>query len=762
MVRKLYISLSVILGIAALVALMFFLDPGQVSAADPLLQTSYMNTQPSSSIDVNMVISDALAYIHTQQKPDGGIASFGPDSDPDSTARAVLAVAAAGRSISWMSTMTGTTMIYYLRDNAISYTHDLTGELFPSRAGLLMAAASAANENPTSFGGMDLITELEGSYQPATGAYSTTAKQGWTSGAASDLTQAWAVFGLSSAGRQIPVTATTFLVDSQGVNGSWGFGDPDTTALAVVALIGSGHVEPTAQVIQVAHEYFQDIQLPNGGWRPVWDTDPLNADTTGWIMQALVVAGYDPPTESWANIDGNPFSALVSLQKPDGGIGGTYVNAYSTADAIIGLTGQPLFFQGDEIRAWRALSWMNEFQNPDGSWSSLFGHPAGATADTVLAYLSAGYDPYSVVASGSITSAMDYLAEHAWDYVAGENSGPDTAGKLALTVQAAGEDAHDFAGVDIVHVLTSTHYSPTLGAFGILTNTWHQALGMLGLVSAGENVPISATQTLLGLQQMDGGWKYDLGAWSFNSEPDSTGLAMQALLSVGISPSHTSIISATLFLHSSQDESGGWDNSNSTAYAIQGLLAAGEDLHADAWLVNGHSPYNALEAYQKVDGPFIFDFDSPWVLPVDDFYATRQALPALLGVYYPFSTTNLMIFSPTDRGPDPDRTLAIEARPEWGGSVNVVIPYGSDLDQDGDLTLDWRVEGSSEWVTGTIAHRANGYYTATLPITLPVVHEMRATFSDPDVVQFGETLTGSVSLISTLEPFFVYLPTVNR
>jgi hypothetical protein len=34
--------------------------------------------------------------------------------------------------------------------------------------------------------------------------------------------------------------------------------------------------------------------------------------------------------------------ALVSLQKPDGSIGGTYANPYSTAEAIIGLSGVPL------------------------------------------------------------------------------------------------------------------------------------------------------------------------------------------------------------------------------------------------------------------------------------------------------------------------------------------------------------------------------------------------------------------------------------
>jgi hypothetical protein len=38
----------------------------------------------------------------------------------------------------------------------------------------------------------------------------------------------------------------------------------------------------------------------------------------------------------------NPVDALMGLQKPDGSIGGSYANPYSTAEAIIGLAGIPL------------------------------------------------------------------------------------------------------------------------------------------------------------------------------------------------------------------------------------------------------------------------------------------------------------------------------------------------------------------------------------------------------------------------------------
>lgn len=753
--RKLRVILAICVGMLFFGLLLAYLHPGQVQAAPSSYNESSL---AESSLDVTNVISKALAYIATNQQADGGIDGFGLGSDTGSTARAILALAAAGRSIDWMAHITtGRTTLDYLDKNAITYTHDTTGTLFPAQAGLLLAAVSAVDADPMNFGGMDIISELEAAYNPVTGAYSTTASQGYNNGVASDINQGWAIFGLSAAGRPVPVSATNLLINSQAQDGTWSFGSPDATALVVVALIGSGNILPHDTAIQNAIDYFRDTQLSNGGWRSGWDIDPVNADTTAWIMQALASAGYTPVTSSWEKESGNPRVALISLQKPDGSIGGSYVNPYSTIEAIFGLAENPLFFFGSSHRALRALTWMNEIQNSDGSWPDFFA-PAGATADAVLAYASAGFDPYTVIASNSFTSAMDYLASQAVPYSA---SDPASAGKLALAVEAAGGDAHNFNGLDIIGVLTSTHFSPTLGAFGVMTNTWHQAFAIMGLAAAGESVPISATHTLLNLQQPDGGWKYDLGPWSISSDADSTGLALQALIAIGTSPTHTSILSATSFLKAQQDDQGGWGNANSTAYAIQGLLSVGEDLQNE-WLVDGQSPLGALANYQKVDGPFVFDWDSPWVIPNDDFFATRQAIPALMNVYYPYTPTSLADFLSFQRGADPDRMVAAAARPTWGNSVDITIPFGSDLDRDGSLSLDWRVLGDTNWITGTAVSRADGYFTATLPITLPFSYEFSATFLDPDGVQAGLIITDSISMISVLMPRQIFLPTITK
>ena len=286
------------------------------------------------------VINQAVAYLQANQQEDGGITGFSGTSDADTTARAVLGLAASGQPLPSLVPSTGLTLLNYLESQAVTYTHDENGLLYPGRAGLLLAAVAVAGGTPQQFGGMNLLSELEASFHWSTGAYSTLASGGYSSGAASDLSQAWAVLGLSLAGQPVPAPAVGYLLGTQAPDGSWGSMDPDTTALAVIALLASGQVQTSDPAVTNALIVFHRTQQANGGWRPEWDTDPLNADSTAWILQALYAAGEDLAT--WAATEGDPVSALAGLQKEDGSIGGTYANTYSTAEALLGLAGRPL------------------------------------------------------------------------------------------------------------------------------------------------------------------------------------------------------------------------------------------------------------------------------------------------------------------------------------------------------------------------------------------------------------------------------------
>jgi hypothetical protein len=196
------------------------------------------------------------------------------------------------------------------------------------------------------------------------------------------------------------------------------------------------------------------------------------------------------------------------------------------------------------------------------------------------------------------------------------------------------------------------------------------------------------------------------------------------------------------------------------AYAIQGLLAAGEDLTAD-WLKAGRSPFGALAAAQKSDGPFSSEWLPSWL---DYGPVTWQVIPPLLGVPFPFHGTDLKPFRDVHRGPDPDRLVAALPRATWGDSVDVLIPFGSDIDFDSFVDLAWRVAGEVDWVTGTTIYRADGYFSATLPLTELVAYEFQVTFEDRiAMVQYGSQISETiVSPIVTLEPYYVHLPFVIK
>ncbi len=752
MSRKWHVFIPVVMGILPLIVFVALVSPAFQAKAQPAPIAAAYN----SPIYNSQSISKAVGYLQSKQLPNGGIEGWVVgQADEFTTIKTVQALAAAGRPLQALTSVSGTTPLDYLAARAITYTHAETGtgQLFPGRAGMLAVAVAAGEGDPYSFGGMNIIHELTNTYHPATGAYSTTAVQGWTSGAAGAINQVWSILSLAAVQVAVPVSATDFLIGLQEGDGGWGYGfggDVDTTALVLQALLASGNVEPTHIKAQEGLTFLRSQQAASGGWQ-AWGS--LSPDSTAVAIQAIAAAGYTPVAASWAAASGRaPHDDLLGLQAADGSLDG---NALSTAHAILGLAEAPLPILARLPRAKLALSWMNSQQNADGSWSSLGSPHPGATCDAALAFAAAGLDPATVMATGSALSPMDYLSATAQSFV---TKTADSAGKLAMVVAAAGQDPRNFGGVNIIHTLTNTWYSPTLGAFGVPTNTWHQAFAILGMAAAGEPVHVSATQTLLGLQQPDGGWSYDLGyVWT---TPDDTGLAMQALIAAGVPPTHTSLISATAFLRAQQDQDGGWGNANSTAFAVQGLLAAGENL--PDWQKNGHTPYAALAAYQKPDGPFVYMWDSPWGKPTDDFFATRQAVPALLGRYTPFTpTAALSTFTAVSRGADPDRILAVAPRVAWGNSVKVLVPFGSDLDMDASVELDWRALGQTAWIAAALS-RGEGVFTATLPLTRPLTYEFRATLTDVDGVQYGAALTNSVMLTTTLKPYSVHLPLVVK
>jgi hypothetical protein len=101
----------------------------------------------------------AAAWLRTQQQADGGFSNgFVPGSDPGATADAVLAIAALGESpAAWV--LEDNSPLYFLEQSAAS------GSIAGSGAFAKLAlAAIAADADPHSFGGVDLIAEILDDY----------------------------------------------------------------------------------------------------------------------------------------------------------------------------------------------------------------------------------------------------------------------------------------------------------------------------------------------------------------------------------------------------------------------------------------------------------------------------------------------------------------------------------------------------------------------------------------------------------------------
>ena len=278
----------------------------------------------------------------------------------------------------------------------------------------------------------------------------------------------------------------------------------------------------------------------------------------------------------------------------------------------------------EELAALAGLQWLRGQQSADGS----FGGNVGATLDTVLAGAAAGENMARWRGADGKTP-WDFLRKEAGKFATRDESRA-SAGKLALMVAAAGLDPRSFAGQNLV-VSMSQVYSPTTGAFG--ESNWDQAFNMLGWRAASETVPVTATALLVQRMNEDGGW-----GWTASSESDvdTSALAVQALLAAGEPVTSTAVVSGLAYIQAAQNDDGGFpylptsptdtsSNSNSTAFVVQAILAAGQDPLDWTTGISATTPISFLLGQQTPDGGFAFT--TP---PANDF-AARQAVPALLG-----------------------------------------------------------------------------------------------------------------------------------
>lgn len=558
------------------------------------------------------VIDGAFDYLATQMNPDGGLMWMDESSSAAVTLRAVLAMAANNLSQDRLVSSDGLRPIDYLAAEGVKWVNQEESEepsFNVARAGQLLTAIAAANADPHYFGEQptDLLALVNANYDSATGIYGAATTDSVTD-------QIWAILGLAANDSAIPEEAAAWLAGTQDEEGRWndGYGSYlDTTPIAMLALAAADSYDMSSDVIEAGMTFMWDNQDHDGGWLTEWDTT-TNASITSAMLQTIAAFDDVPMSSNWQVEGGNPYSAVAALQQENGMIGGDYANAYSTTDALLGLSGKPQYQLGDLTQASNAFDFLFASEGSDGGWTSV-----GQTMDVILAIEAAGWQPSTLQIETN--SPLVYLNANLESYI---ESSPDAIGKAILGLIALGENPNDFNGLNLPELLME-QYDEEAGAFGDPGNTWYQALPILGLSAAGSEVPANAVSALLALQQEDGGWEYSSG---FGSWPDNTSLAIQALLAVGVESSDPVIESAVGYLHTMQVEDGGWGDASTTAYVIMGLNALGESI-ADWRTESAGDPLTSLMSYQKTNGSFVYTWESA----DDSVMATASAMLALFG-----------------------------------------------------------------------------------------------------------------------------------
>lgn len=270
------------------------------------------------------------------------------------------------------------------------------------------------------------------------------------------------------------------------------------------------------------------------------------------------------------------------------------------------------------LAAERGLEWLDAAQGAAGG----FEESMGATAEALVA-IGANGGRAAAWRTAEGVSIQRFVARNGEEYAA---RGVAESGKLAVGVAAGRacwpEEARR----------PSDYYSDTLGAYS--TETGFHIWGVLGALALGEDVPEEAVALIEERALADGGWE-----WSpeWGADTNTTALAVQALVAAGRLTDTAAIQAALDYLEAAQNDDGGFgyqpqsevsaaSDVNSTAYVVQALAAAGEDVLGERWTRQGRTAVDFLLSAQLDDGSFEWQPGGG-----ANGLATMQAAAALLG-----------------------------------------------------------------------------------------------------------------------------------
>ena len=253
----------------------------------------------------------SLLYLQGQQSGSDGSIPVGASTDAVSEEYAIGA-AAAGYDPNALRHGSGPSVMAYLA------AHAAAACAAAGACGELLQAVAAAGLNPASFGGVDLLTTLNGFYAAATGVF----------GDGEAFTQTLAIQGLVAAHQPVPAAALRHLVAAQDSDGGWDFllikndptgppfdtSDTNSTAMVLMALDAAGMHSRDRSALAWLHTQ-QDLTAAS-------PTRPASAPTP--IPPRSSSRRCSPPARTrtapaWAPGGHAPLAELIATQNSDGG-----------------------------------------------------------------------------------------------------------------------------------------------------------------------------------------------------------------------------------------------------------------------------------------------------------------------------------------------------------------------------------------------------------------------------------------------------------
>jgi energy-coupling factor transport system substrate-specific component len=352
----------------------------------------------------------------------------------------------------------------------------------------------------------------------------------------------------------------------------------------------------------------------------------------------------------------------------------------------------------------RAGNWLVSVQIGDGGFGASPDDESGteSTCWAMLGLAASGHNPLDVSRRGR--NPVQFLRAHNE-----EISSPGDLARTILALRATGLDPREFAGRNLVGELIDRRRD---------NGSWEgwpgsTAFAVIALRDVGTSGGLAKSlDWLRKVQNDDGGWGDVPGS---PSTADGTGAVMQAL-----SPDSKAVHRGITFLRQAQRPGGGFPlggngfiNTQSTAWAIQGILAAGG--HPASYRRGGDSAYDYLAKQQEEDGSFRYSGSSDQT-PV---WVTGQVVVAASGKYFPLAAPA------REPQPKPAKSTAkkqgVPPVPGPGATTSPTVPgLGSEAPLPGSRGSGAGAGSSGAGGAGGIAPGTGGAGGSATPAPLPL------------------------------------------